>query len=209
MSSSRPWSAFAQYYSDNLATEDEEGQGRAQGAGPVQRRAALRGEERTRRFARCLSPDTYPGLLLAFQLAAEGKSDREVADALNAAGYRTTGNRGRNPFTKDTVCRMLKNRFYLGELPDGEGGWLPGAHHAVLDPNLFEQAQKMRAANRTNSAEVNHRHRRYSLSGLAICGHCGGPLHFQTSKRRASPGVLLPGTTGRQVRPTVGLPGRG
>ena len=66
-------------------------------------------------------PETYPGLLLAFRLAAEGKSDREVADALNAAGYRTTGNRGRNPFTKDTVCRLLQNRFYLGELPDGEG----------------------------------------------------------------------------------------
>jgi hypothetical protein len=51
-----------------------------------------------------------------------------VAEALNAAGYRTSGNRGRNPFTKDTVCRLLQNRFYLGELPDGEGGSLPAAH---------------------------------------------------------------------------------
>ncbi len=66
-------------------------------------------------------PETYPGLLLAFRAAAEGKSDRDVAEDLNAAGYRTTGNRGRNPFTKDTVCRMLQNRFYLGELPDGDG----------------------------------------------------------------------------------------
>jgi hypothetical protein len=61
---------------------------------------------------------------MAFQAAAEGRSDREVADALNAAGHRTTGNRGANPFTKDTVRMMLLNRFYLGQLPDGQGNWL-------------------------------------------------------------------------------------
>ena len=36
-------------------------------------------------------PETYPGLLLAMQTAAQGKSDRDVADTLNAAGYRSTG----------------------------------------------------------------------------------------------------------------------
>src|SRR5918998_1515670 len=87
-------------------------------------------------------PASYPGLLLAFRLAAEGQSDREVATALNAAGYRTTGNRGRNLFTKDTVCVLLQNRFYLGELPDGQGGHVPAAHHPVLDTELFEQAQQ-------------------------------------------------------------------
>ncbi len=65
--------------------------------------------------------------MLAFTLAAGGKTDREIARALNDAGYRTTGNRGANPFTKDTVRPMLQNRFYLGELPDGEGGWLPAS----------------------------------------------------------------------------------
>src|SRR3954471_19304926 len=62
------------------------------------------------------------GLLLAFQLAASGKTDREIAQALNVAGYRTNGNRGMNRFTKDIVRPMLQNRFYLGELPDGDGG---------------------------------------------------------------------------------------
>ena len=65
----------------------------------------------------------YEGIVLAFTRRAAGDSDAEIARALNAAGYRTTGNRGRNLFSKDTVSPMLQNRFYVGELPDGMGGW--------------------------------------------------------------------------------------
>jgi hypothetical protein len=50
-----------------------------------------------------VNPETYHGLLLAFQLAAEVLSDRVVAAALNAAGYRPTGNSGTNSFTNDSV----------------------------------------------------------------------------------------------------------
>jgi hypothetical protein len=35
-------------------------------------------------------PEPYPGLLLAFEEAAKGASNRAVAERLNAAGYRTT-----------------------------------------------------------------------------------------------------------------------
>jgi hypothetical protein len=133
-------------------------------------------------------PATYPGLLLAFRLAAEGKSDREVADALNAAGHRTTGNRGRNPFTKDTVRPMMRNRFYLGQLPDGRGGWLEGRHDAVLDEDLYDAVEKARSGNRKGGAKVRSAARRYSFTGLAICGTCGGPMHVQRTRtgRRAS-----------------------
>ncbi len=43
-------------------------------------------------------PDTFPGLLLAYELSATGKSDRDVAHAGNAKGYRTVGSRGGQPF---------------------------------------------------------------------------------------------------------------
>jgi len=71
----------------------------------------------------------YEGLKMAFELGANGKSDRHVAAALNAAGYRTTGTHGSRPFSKDTVKDMLKNRFYIGYIPDGKGGWLEAIHH--------------------------------------------------------------------------------
>jgi hypothetical protein len=34
--------------------------------------------------------------------------------------------RGCHPFTKDAVRRVLLNRFYLADLPNDDGGWLPG-----------------------------------------------------------------------------------
>ena len=130
-------------------------------------------------------PTTYPGLLLAFQLCVEGRSDREIAIALNERGYRSTGNRGNNPFTKDGVRPILRNRFYLGELPDGRGDWRRGAHEPLLDDDLFAAAQAARERNLTNpnTVKVTTAARTYSLSGLVCCDHCGGRLHFNMSKK--------------------------
>ncbi len=175
--------AFAQYYSDNLATEVRKGKAERKAQGLYNGLLPF-GIKPNRDGVPIPDPDTYPGLLLAFRLAAEGKSDREVAEALNGAGYRTTGNRGRNPFTKDTVCRLLQNRFYLGELPDGHGGWRAGAHEPVLDDELFERAQQARAANRRSVGPLSVRptRRTHSLSGLGVCGRCGGRLHLMTDR---------------------------
>ena len=174
--------AFAQYYSDNLSTEVKKGKGERKAQGLYNGLLPF-GVKKNSAGIPVPDPDAYPGLLLAFRLAAEGKSNREVAEALNAAGHRTTGNRGRNPFSKDTVRRLLVNRFYLGELPDGAGAWLAGAHEPVLDDGLFEAAQRARQANlRTNAGRVNRRHRRYALSGLAVCATCDGRLHFHTDR---------------------------
>ncbi len=175
--------AFAQYYSDNLSSETRKGkterkrQGLYNGLLPF-------GVKKNGDGIPVPDPENYPGLLLAYQSAAEGKSDREVAQVLNAAGFRTTGNRGPNPFTKDTVCAMLQNRFYLGELPDGAEGWVPGAHDPILDDELFDQALRSRAVNRRapGPISVSRAHRTHSLSGLAVCGYCGGRLHIMTDR---------------------------
>src|SRR5262249_57143698 len=92
-------------------------------------------------------PQNHPGLVLAFEMAASGATDRVIAQALNDTGYRTTGNRGANPFTKDTVRPMLQNRFYLGELPDGHGGWVAGKHAPMVDEALFAAAAAARFRN--------------------------------------------------------------
>jgi hypothetical protein len=136
---------LSQFYSDNLSQETKKGKAERKAQGLYNGLLPF-GLKTNSDGTPVPDPEMYPGLLLAFQLAADGKSDRAVADALTAAGYRTTGNRGRNPFTKDTVCRMLQNRFYLGELPDGNGGWIPGAHQLVLDVELFERAAAARRA---------------------------------------------------------------
>ncbi len=175
--------AFAQYYSDNLSTETKKGKAERKAQGLYNGMLPF-GIKKNSSGIPVPDPETYAGLLLAFQLAAAGKSDREVAQALNAAGYRTTGNRGRNPFTKDTVCRLLQNRFFLGELPDGSGDWIMGAHEPVLDDALFDRAQEARRENRTapGPRSVPSTRRTHSLSGLGVCGYCGGRLHIQTDR---------------------------
>ncbi len=175
--------AFAQYYSDNLATEVKKGKAERKAQGLYNGLLPF-GVKKNRDGVPVPDPETYPGLLMAFQLAAAGTSDRDVAEALNAAGHRTTGNRGRNLFTKDTVCRLLQNRFYLGALPDGTGGWIPGVHEPVLDDDLFDRAQQARAANRKafGALSAARTRRTHSLSGLGLCGHCGGRLHVQTDR---------------------------
>jgi site-specific DNA recombinase len=175
--------AFAQYYSDNLSTETKKGKAERKAQGLFNGLLPF-GLKTNSDGIPVPDPETYPGLLLAFRLAAEGKSDREVATALNAAGYRTSGNRGRNPFTKDTVCVLLQNRFYLGELPDGQGGHVSAAHQPVLDVELFEQAQQARAANRRTPGpkSVPPGKRTHSLSALGTCAHCGSRLHVMTDR---------------------------
>src|SRR5215218_9645886 len=175
--------AFAQYYSDNLSAETKKGKAERKAQGLFNGVLPF-GLKTNPDGIPVPDPETYSGLLLAFRLAAEGKSDREVATALNAAGYRTSGNRGRNPFTKDTVCVLLQNRFYLGELPDGHGGHVPAAHQSVLDAELFEQAQQVRAANRRapGPKSVPPGKRTHSLSGLGTCAHCGRRLHVMTDR---------------------------
>jgi len=114
---------------------------------------------------------------MGFTLAADGDSDAEVARELNARGYRTTGNRGANPFTKATVRRILQNRMYLGELPiqpNGPGGWQPAAHPAYLDGDLFERAEKARGENAKtpNTRAVGSGRQVHSLTGLLSCWYC-------------------------------------
>jgi site-specific DNA recombinase len=180
-------SAFAQYYSDNVATETAKGkqerkrQGLYNGVLPF---GTIKGEDGIPVLdtaphwqapdGSSLSP--ADGLRLAFELAAEGKTHREIARALNVAGYRTTGNRGENAFTKDSVRVILANRFYVGELPDGAGGWMAGKQGALVDPDLFQRAQAMRDRNTYHPRRVSTVRTPWALSGVATCGDCGAPL---------------------------------
>jgi site-specific DNA recombinase len=190
---------LAQFYSDNLSTETRKGKAerKAQGlyngllpfgttkgsdGAPILDMTAWACDLATRR-------EIVPaeGLHFAFDLAAAAKSDREIARALNDAGHRTSGNRGHNPFTKDSVRTILTNRFYVGELPDGQGGWVPGKQGALIDPAQFERAQSARVANTSRPRWVDAKRQPWALSGVAVCGGCGAnvnALSHSTGRRR-------------------------
>src|SRR5688500_7229033 len=129
------------------------------------------------------NPDTIEGLRLAFQLAADGRSDRDIAQALNERGYRTSGHRtGRaEPFSKDTVSAMLQSPFYLGELPGAQRGeTVPGQHAPVIDRTIFDAAHDQRERRAVvGRSTVRRDATPYSLSGLGVCARCGGRMQAQ------------------------------
>ena len=126
-------------------------------------------------------PTTYPGLVMAFELAAQGKSAREVAQALNAQGYRTAGTRGNKPFGTASARWVLRNRFYLGYLPDGNGGWIEeGKHKPFIEEEIWNRAEDTRIRNRTSTHNNCPGGKRvWSLTGLTYCSHCHGRIHTQ------------------------------
>ena len=176
-----------QFYSDNLSEETKKGkrerkrQGIYNGIlpfGVTKDATSLPVLDREPRYCDIATRTEIAngnGLIYAFELAASGKTDREIAQALNASGYRTTGNRGSNPFQKDSIRVILKNRFYVGDLPDGDG-WVPGRHSAIIDPALFDRAQVARLRNSGRPRRVAGIRSPWSLSGLAICAACGKPV---------------------------------
>src|SRR5260370_357276 len=152
--------AIAQWYSDNLSEETKKGKEGRKRAGlynGILPFGAMRGEGVHAVPLPDLRPITlvgtdgvsrpttnHAGLLQAFTWCGQGHSAREIAAKLNQAGYRTVGTWGSNPFTKDTVQKLVGNRFYLGELQDGQGGWVPGKHHALGSQALRGRAQSVR-----------------------------------------------------------------
>ena len=168
---------LAEFYSENLSQETKKGmiERRAQGLylGPLPF-GTMKGDD----GVPMPNPDTYPGLLLAFQNAAAGDSDREVARDLNSKGFRTVGPSGNHPFSNDSVRGVLTNRFYVGYLPDGKGGWIKAKHGALVEQELWEQAQETRRRHRhfTHASRPTGR-RLGSLSGLGHCWYCKGRIH--------------------------------
>jgi len=197
--------AIAQWYSDNLSEETKKGKAGRKRAGlynGILPFGAMRGEGVNAVPLPDLRPLTligadgvarqttkHAGVLQAFEWCAAGYSAREVAIKLNDVGYRTQGTWGSNPFTKDTVQKLLGNRFYLGELPDGESGWVPGKHEPLVPQELWDRAQRARERHRSNPQTIPGNARVHVLGGgLLRCGVCWGQgrsaaLHVAKSRK--------------------------
>src|SRR5260221_5796539 len=197
--------AIAQWYSDNLSEETKKGKEGRKRAGlynGILPFGAMRGEGVHAVPLPDLRPITlvgadgvsrpttnHAGLLQAFTWCGQGHSAREIAAKLNQAGYRTVGTWGSNPFTKDTVQKLVGNRFYLGELPDGQGGWVPGKHSALVPHELWDQAQAVRRRQQRNPQTIPGTARVHVLGGgLLRCGPCwvqgrSSPLHVVKSRQ--------------------------
>jgi len=190
--------AFNQYYSDNLSEEVKKGlyERREQGLWlghlpfgatraadddtgkqpPVPDRAAAKTDQHGQEWSR------YDALQLIFRRAAEGRTLANICREVNDIGF---------DLSQSTVHYMLRNRFYLGELPVKGGdknhveSWSPGMHMPLIDRHLFDAALATLQRNRRGAATVRSGARTYALTGVCTCGLCGSALHCDTVKGRA------------------------
>ena len=93
-----------------------------------------------------------------------------MVEALRAEGFVTRKReikggtiKGGVPLTNGPLRAILTNRVYLGEL-NHKGRTFPGEHDAIIDPAIFEEAQRIQSSNRNHRADV------WRASGAILMG---------------------------------------
>lgn len=179
---------FAQYYSDNLATEAKKGARQKAKFGGTPYKPAigyLTARERIEgREIRTVitDPERAPHVRWAFTAYASGDYTlHELRDELEQRGLRYEPSRKltARPMSVNAVNNLLRNRYYLG-MVSYEGVLYPGRHEPLVDEATFEAVQAIMTA-RKNSGEKPQK-RPHHLKGRLFCGYCGTRLGISYSR---------------------------
>jgi site-specific DNA recombinase len=136
---------------------------------------------------------------LIFALYEEGKSRREICDALNERALPRPGKGAahhqaakRDGWAMGTVLHILKNETYVGRwhyqktvwvedetgrkhsLPRPKEEWLVVAVPALIKPAQWEAIQERRASNKRLKGR--QRKHTYAIGGMVTCGACGSAM---------------------------------
>ena len=167
---------FAEWYSINLSEETKKGKRERARNGLWNGRLPFgyrRGDDGVPRPV----PEEVPVIKMAYGLYATGQyTDREVAQALNEAGYRTRPHwAGLNPeriWTKDVIRETLQKPFYLGEVTY-KGERFPGQHQPIISDEIWRRCQLIRKDKYSRPTHTKRSNRTYLLAGILHCDSCG------------------------------------
>jgi len=186
--------SLGEFYSDNLSKETHKGKyERAKkdynnGWFPC----GYKSEAVENRKLATPDPDLVPVVRQTYERYATGLYyDQDIADWLNSQGFRTRFGR---QFTKDAIRDILQNPFYKenihyhGQYARGgkirrrtEAETVKGLHSPIIDEDLFEKCQRVRAARRRQPNSNQIARSVHLLSGIVTCKHCGRRLRAQSS----------------------------
>ena len=175
---------FAQFYSDNLASEVSKGrrervlQGLPNGDLPFGYTST--GNPKAPPVS---VPSEEKLVREAYRRYATGtQSAHVIAGWLNDQGVWPRSKRGRTKFTKATVLDMLSNPFYAGRVRY-HCEEFPGARKHLVDDALFARVTRMRARRRRLAPALKaHPARTYMLRGIGRCVACGRGLVCNASR---------------------------
>jgi site-specific DNA recombinase len=179
---------FAEYYSNNLATEIKKGlnQKHLSGGTPFKPpvgylpRRELIGNQDIRSIE--VDPERAPLVQLAFDLYASGDWPLGgLAEHLEALGLRSrpTPKRGPSPIRKTSLHKLLRNPYYTGVVVY-RGRRVLGRHDALIDRDTFDQVQAVLAAHAI-AGDRPSKHEHY-LRGSLHCAECGGRLLYTQNR---------------------------
>lgn len=139
-----------------------------------------------------IDEETAPIVRFVYEQYAAGVGRKEIADELNARGYRT---RQGKLFNLNSFFKILGNKKYIGVFhydtrDSGEGGdgviEVEGGCPALVDKELFDKCEKKakitKRAPGHNKALVE-----YLLQGKIFCGYCGSPMVAESGRSARGP----------------------
>ncbi|HSZ13115.1 MAG TPA: recombinase family protein [Solirubrobacteraceae bacterium] len=182
---------FAEYYSNNLATEIMKGLRRKheQGGTPFkppigyQSKRELIGAQDIRSVI--VDPVRSPLVKLAFTLYSTGEWPlHRLAAHLEEQGLRSRGTRRypERPLGANRINSMLRNPYYIG-IVVWNGQRYAGKHDRLIDEDTFDKVQGLlTAANQKGERPQKHRH---YLRGTVVCDECLGRLLYGRHRGRS------------------------
>ncbi|WP_404387829.1 recombinase family protein [Humibacillus xanthopallidus] len=127
--------------------------------------------------------DTSQLLIDMYSWYVAGVGFSGIAQRLNGAGSRTLAG---GMWSRDRVTRVMDSGFGAGQLVKGRGTvaqYVPGAHEAVVSPDLWEAYLAGRRRRRGQAPASSAP--KYVLSGLIRCGDCERPMHSSRLGKKA------------------------
>ncbi len=140
-----------------------------------------------------LSPHGVESVIVKdiFSMRASGNGSRMIAEHLNQQGILMRGRK----WTYKQVLRLLKNEIVIGKiifnrkdrktnaLRPREEWIIVDSHEPIIESNMWEQVQKMLAADAASA--VGSARSNFVFSGMLQCGLCGSYMQIVSAKGRS------------------------
>ncbi|KPV44517.1 recombinase family protein, partial [Alicyclobacillus ferrooxydans] len=138
-----------------------------------------------------------------FNLRAQGKGYKSIAEIVNEEGYRTKND---NLFGITAIKTILENPVYIGKCKWGRRrDWsvkrrkgvtedyilVDGKHESIIPLELWINAQSVSCAYRESASKNRNFHGEFVLSGILRCPQCGAGTVMSKSKKRDGSGYHL------------------
>lgn len=186
--------SLGEFYSDNLSKETHKGkyERAMQGYHNGWTTWGYNSEQVGERKLAIPDPHLVPIVKEAFERYATGLYyDQQIADWINEQCLKTRLGR---KFTKDTVREILQNPFYMGYVCfrgtfvrgkpyRSKNDLVKGLHEPLIDEDLFQRCQAVRASRRRTIKTKQITRRVYILAGVIVCAGCGRRLRAQSAAK--------------------------